>query len=80
MKTDRYLQGMLVDKNGRVVPPTAHEPLTVGDVVERLKHLKRKFRSLSYHIDNSNHEAVFSKRHVHGNVNRAIADIHERLR
>ena len=79
MKTDKYMQGILVcDDSGS----GSHSDQRLAGVVKRIKH---NLKNLKYHgrdvqQNPVRHNAIFSQKNTTGNVDQAIADIHDRLR
>lgn len=79
MKTDKYMQGILVDDDQKRGKHYELRMLRVIKTIRRnLTHLQHFNPSTSSH--KINRAAVFSRASVHGNVDQAISDIHNRLR
>ncbi len=83
MKTDRFMQGILVDDDDELFSYSRRPQNHTVDSV--LKKIKRNLKNLKYHTFDwmpakKNNQAVFSKSNTPGNMNQVIADIRQRLR
>lgn len=84
MKTDKFIQGILVSDEDDLFSYSAHKSnRTFSHVVKRLKMIKVNILNFKY-VTGNNHNtpinnAIFSKSCVDGDVDEAIADMWNRL-